>query len=161
VRYRPRIRGLTARGGIRPRPGRSERSDRASGELGGTFRGNQADGFPKNGGATREVLFNSLNEQMKESLGLDFGISPTQLVELENDNFTGGRLTKPKQVGALQTFVESDGQIINWLSAGGQGSVRENTAKKKSIRKEDYQKFALLDFMTLNLDRGPENLLIK
>lgn len=107
-------------------------------------------GFPPQGGAVREAMFGDLGEQIKNSTGLDFGICPVSLAKLESDSFTTGQKSQDRtQVGALITVAENDGGLDKF----------DDDLDKVST--EDIQKIALLDFMTLNLDRNPGNLLTK
>ncbi|MDB6122857.1 MAG: phosphatidylinositol 4-kinase gamma 4 [Pedosphaera sp.] len=135
---------------------------------------NIAEGFPPGGGVVREVIYSKLNDDMKQSIGLDFGICPTVLTTLESDSFSEGKNSKDKkQVGALVQAVANDGDLAGFVgteSVDGfdeQGNIVQgvsNSERKKrldSIDEEDVQKIAVLDFLTLNLDRNEGNMLIK
>ncbi len=129
-------------------------------------------GWEKGGAAPRELLASSLNDQLS-ALGLDCGISKTALVTLDNPVLGNGKSSKAtKRTGALQEFAKNDGSVYRFLGAPDITTPDEDqdkfcsdpqeiAARKQKINKDDLQKIALFDFMTINLDRSPANMLMR
>src|SRR5207249_4745878 len=112
-------------------------------------------GWKKGGGAAREVMLSAVNEQFKDSMGLDFGVSRTSMASLENDSFKSERNNgQTKRAGAVQEFVAADKDLT-------EGLKDKNPKVVSRIPPEDTQKVALMDFMTLQLDRQADNFLVK
>ena len=102
----------------------------------------------------REVLTSKFNDQMKQMVGIDFGVCPTNLARLESDSFANGEKSKEKsRVGALQQAAPNEGSLLDKLT--------DDPAFAKQVKKEDVQKVALMDFLTLQGDRNAGNLLIQ
>ena len=105
-------------------------------------------------GVVREVLTSKFNDQMKEMIGVDFGVSPTGVARLESDSFANGEKSSEKsRVGALQQAIPNEGSLLDKLA--------EDPGFAKSIKTEDVQKVALMDFLTLQGDRNAGNLLVQ
>ena len=105
-------------------------------------------------GVVREVLTSKFSEQMKEMIGVDFGVSPTGIARLESDSFSSGEKSGEKsRVGALQQAVPNEGSLLDKLT--------DDPGFAKSVKKEDVQKVALMDFLTLQGDRNAGNLLVQ
>lgn len=105
-------------------------------------------------GVVREVLTSKFNDQMKEMIGVDFGVSPTGIARLESDSFANGEKSDVKsRVGALQQAVPNEGSLLDKLA--------EDPGFAKSVKTEDVQKVALMDFLTLQGDRNAGNLLVQ
>ena len=87
-------------------------------------------------------------------IGVDFGVSPTGIARLESDSFSSGEKSGEKsRVGALQQAVPNEGSLLDKLS--------DDPGFAKSVKKEDVQKVALMDFLTLQGDRNAGNLLVQ
>lgn len=129
-------------------------------------------GWEKDGAAPREILASDLNDELKK-LGLDCGISKSALVTLEDPSLKNGKSSSSeKRTGALQEFAPNDGSLFQFL---GQPNTltpveeidsfctdpQEIKNRKSKINKNDLQKIALFDFVTLNLDRSPPNILVR
>lgn len=100
--------------------------------------------WPAGGGAPREVMLGRISETLNKSLGLDTGVSPTSLVKLDSPSLdTGGGSVR---IGAVQNFVPS---------------VPFREANLDLVEDENVQGIALLDFVTLQMDRNEGNLLVK
>ena len=105
-------------------------------------------------GVVREVLTSKFNDQMKEMIGVDFGVCPTGIARLESDSFANGEKSKEKsRVGALQAAAPNEGSLLDKLT--------DDPAFAKQVKKEDVQKVAMMDFLTLQGDRNAGNLLIQ
>ena len=111
-------------------------------------------GWKKGGGAAREVMMSSLNEDFKASLGLDFGVSRTSLAALESDSLKGEKAgNNTRRTGAVQEFAPADGALTK-------GVQDQDPAVLATIPPEETQKVLLMDFVTLQLDRQPNNFLV-
>ena len=53
-------------------------------------------GFPKGGGAPREILFSQLNDAFSKNLGIDFGVCPTTAMRLDHGDFLTRRITQTR-----------------------------------------------------------------
>lgn len=117
-------------------------------------------GWPQGGGAPREVLFSKLNEYAMSSLGVDFGVCPTTTVKLKNEKFAS--MGKNGVVGALQEGAVCTGDLASLCGRGGLNRERNPNLERDMARinVEDVQKIAMLDFLTLNLDRQFDNVLV-
>ena len=112
------------------------------------------EGAKPGGGVVREVLTSKFNDQIKNMIGLDFGVSPTQLVTLESDSFAEGTNSQATvRTGALQQAIDNEGSLKD--VCGSDGDVGKN------LPVEDVQKIALMDFLTLQADRNADNVLIQ
>ncbi len=115
---------------------------------------NVKEGGREGEGVAREVLSSKFNDQMKEMIGIDFGVCPTGLARLDSDSFAQGEKSQAKsRMGALQQTAPNDGNLTTLC--GG------DTEASKQIPVEDVQKIALLDFLTLQGDRNPDNILVR
>jgi hypothetical protein len=115
---------------------------------------NVKEGGKEGEGVVREVLSSKFNDQMKEMTGLDFGVCPTNLTRLESDSFKGGEKSKDtSRMGALQQAAPNEGSLLSKMT--------EDPQFLKSVKTEDVQKIALMDFMTLQGDRNVTNLLVQ
>jgi hypothetical protein len=111
-------------------------------------------GWKKGGGAPREVVLSAVNEALRATVGLDCGVSPTTLVKVNNPSVATERNgKKAERVGAIQAFVQSDRALTDKL-------VNDPTFINQ-VPAEDIEKVALLDFMTLQMDRQASNLLVQ
>lgn len=123
---------------------------------------NVKEGGREGEGVAREVLSSKFNDQMKDMIGVDFGVCPTELVRLESDSFDPGQQAlqlgeaksrEKSRSGAMQQTAENDGNLTK--QCGTDPTVAA------SIPTEEVQKIALLDFLTLQGDRNPDNILVK
>lgn len=115
---------------------------------------NVPDGCKAGEGVVREVLSYKLSEQMKSMMGIDFGVSPTQLASLESEGFTEGEKSQAKvRTGAMQKAIVNEGSLLDLCSKDGELG--------RNLPLEDVHKIALLDFLTLQGDRNVENILIR
>ncbi len=117
-------------------------------------------GWKKGGGAPREVVLSAVSESLKNSLGLDCGVSNTTLVKVNSPSVATDRNGKnPERVGAIQNFVPSDKTLTNKLDPNKQPGYDKNFINQ--IPPEEIEKVALLDFVTLQMDRQASNLLVQ
>lgn len=131
---------------------------------------NKVEGFPQGGGAVREVMLSRLNDRLRQAIpGLEFGVCPTTVIELESSSFvtSEGKLNsrENKRLGAVQNAADCDGDLEKFIGPGASEghaiSPVEVARRRASIPVDDVQKIAVLDFLTLNLDRNAGNLLYK
>ncbi len=141
----------------------------SSGKTAFIFKPKQGENVKEGGregeGVAREVLTSKFNDQMKDMIGVDFGVCATGLARLDSDSFAQEEdaenedlAKRPKsqvksRVGALQQTVANQGNLLD--QCGNDPTVAEK------IPVEDVQKIALLDFLTLQGDRNPENILVR
>jgi hypothetical protein len=115
---------------------------------------NVKEGTVEGGGAAREILTSKFNDLIKNSTGLDFGVAPTTVAHLENDQFTGGERSKAtKRVGAVQGAIPNEGNILEMAT--------KDPSLLALIPDEDVQKIAILDFVSLQADRNCGNILVQ
>jgi hypothetical protein len=126
-------------------------------------------GWPVGGGAPREVAISRFNDDMRTKLGMDFGVAKTIAVQLDSETFTQGTKSQAvKRTGALQTAIACNEESPNaWCDvdrseedARPDRTEDQIRAYKDSFKLDDIQKIAVLDFLTLNLDRNPGNVLV-
>ena len=116
-------------------------------------------GWKKGGGAPREVVLSSVNDALKNSIGLDCGVSTTTLVKVNSPSVATDRNGKnPERVGAVQNFVKSDPTLSKKLD---QNKPEYDKNFINQVPPEEIEKVALLDFVTLQMDRQPSNLLVQ
>ena len=116
-------------------------------------------GWQKGGGAPREVALSAVNDVLKNSLGIDCGVSSTTLVSVDSPDVATDRNGKnSKRTGAIQNFVQSDPALSAKLDRNKQGY---DAAFINQIPPEEIEKVALLDFATLQMDRQASNLLVQ
>jgi hypothetical protein len=134
-------------------------SDPGSGEKNFIFKPSDGEfdagyGWKKGGGAPREVALSAVNDAMRNTLGLDCGVSTTTLVKVDHPSVATERNGgKSERVGAIQNFVQAEGHLGDKLDKDPQFLAK--------IPAEDIEKVALLDFATLQMDRQASNLLVK
>ena len=118
-------------------------------------------GFPKGGGAPREILFSHLNDSFSRTLGIDFGICPTVAMRMDHSDFLTDRVTATSNVGAVQQLASlgTDGGHLNLVFGISDWDQTKKDQLLESIPQEEVEKTTLLDLITLNLDRNPGNLL--
>ncbi|MDZ4817347.1 MAG: hypothetical protein SGJ20_00065 [Planctomycetota bacterium] len=118
--------------------------------------------LPEGGGTAREVLASKMNDLLKSELGLDLGVLPTVPMQLEDDAFKNGTKSHAtKRTGALQQAVTlTPGQPSSAKQLFDITDKAELTKRLNAIPKDDVDKIALLDFITLNADRHAENLMV-
>lgn len=116
-------------------------------------------GWKKGGGAPREVALSAVNDALKNSIGLDCGVSQTTLVKANSPSLSTQRNgNNPERVGAIQNFVPSDKTMTHKLDSNKPGYDKTFI---NQIPPEEIEKVALLDFVTLQMDRQASNLLVQ
>jgi hypothetical protein len=116
-------------------------------------------GWKTGGGAPREVVLSSVNDVLKNSIGLDCGVSTTTLVSVDNPSLATDRNGKnSKRTGAIQNYVPSDPTLTKKLDSGKPEYDKDFI---NQIPPEEIEKVALLDFATLQMDRQASNLLVQ
>lgn len=122
---------------------------------------NLTSGFPQGGGAPREVLISEFSEGMKQ-FGFDFKIPKTTVAELNSNSFSiGGHDQSTNQVGVLIDAVPNakDGrEAFEEAMKAGKNAIVDLT---NSLDLGDIQDMAILDFITVNLDRNPANVMLQ
>jgi hypothetical protein len=114
-------------------------------------------GFPPGGSAPREVVSKVAVDKIRSATGIDFNFPETTLVSIDSgklpdpDNLEPDKVPK-ERVGSMQHFNKS-GKPFN-------GLVGSDPAILKKIPKEEVQKAALMDLVTLNMDRHDGNFLV-
>jgi hypothetical protein len=112
------------------------------------------EGVPKGGETAREAAAGRLADLLKGTTGLDLGIPETHIVALPKSRFPESALVQVEQtdplVGSLQQFAKTDGDLRS-----------QSLADRNKATPEDCQKMAVLDLLTLNLDRHAGNLLVR
>ncbi len=104
-----------------------------------------------------------MNDLMKTQTGIDFKIAKTTLFKTEDDKFKSGTISKsPQRSGALQEAIQIDPtkptSPTDFLVAPRGQSVG---LRYDALNSEDVEAMAVLDFMTLNLDRHGDNVLMQ
>lgn len=112
-------------------------------------------GMPQGAGMAREAIQSKISDEMRDLLGLDVGVAKTSIVNVNSDMFGEGNGSKDSdQVGALQEFLDSDGDAKSKLQKGDRDWI--NNVDRKSL-----ESMAVLDIIMLNGDRKGDNMLIK
>ncbi|MBL8792485.1 MAG: hypothetical protein JNM56_01130, partial [Planctomycetia bacterium] len=122
----------------------------------GEMQGNR--GFPRGGHSAREVLGKALGDCLQSSTGLDFDVPETHLISVDShwlDDPFDGPIEAPQLFGSIQHFVKSSTTIEQQLG-GDIGRLRE-----LEIPNSECQKMALLDLISLNMDRHWGNFMMK
>jgi hypothetical protein len=118
--------------------------------------------WPPGGGAPREVLMSEFNEQMKAK-GFDFGVAKTSETKLTSHDFTKGKNGhETSRVGVIQDAFQNATDAEDKFKELMKEKDKEKRGQaiktfKQSIKTEDVHNVAIMDFMTLNLDRNPGN----
>jgi hypothetical protein len=112
------------------------------------------DGVPKGGETAREAAAGRLGDLLKGATGIDLGVPETQIVALPRNRFPEGALSQVEQtdplVGSLQQFASADGDLRD-----------QPLADRNKVPAAQCQKMAVLDLLTLNLDRHAGNMMVK
>lgn len=147
------------------------------------------EGFPEGGGAPRELLMSHVGDLLKSRVGLDCHVCKATCVELNGDQFRHKKHGEVGGVGALLEFAENDGSMTSFVGGKFQEKVRKQKRQElqqqgvtdmkeieraeiseyhkqteqrlRTIPAEDVHAIAVMDFVTLNLDRQADNLLVK
>ena len=114
-------------------------------------------GIPAGGEPIREALTGRAAEQLSAFTGLDFKMPLTNVISVDSNrlsDFQPADETKklrntPTQVGSLQQFSSSQGELRSHL-----------LGKRQDVTAQSCQAIAVLDTVTLNLDRHDGNLLL-
>src|SRR5262249_13089469 len=111
-------------------------------------------GFPQGGSAGREVLGAAAARQLQALTGLDFQAPETLLANVATDRLAGypGAAPGAEVVGSMQHFSKTDGELADLF--------RKDPGLLKRISKEECQKMAVLDLVSLNTDRHSGNFLV-
>lgn len=125
-------------------------------------------GWPVGGGVSREVVLGEFSEFMHHEFGINFGVPRTSVVNLQSPDFAQGTGSKDLQrTGALQDVVESEGDAETFFASNMEKYIEGDRVTrtkildwKASLDDQAVQEIALLDFITLNVDRNPGNILV-
>jgi hypothetical protein len=114
-------------------------------------------GVPSGGEPTREALTGRAGDILNGMIGIDCKVPQTDIIQVGRERFPDGSLsgsvvdkdgTGPL-TGSLQQFSRTDGEM------------RENSpAKARAVPAERCQELAILDIVTLHVDRHSGNFLI-
>ncbi|OAI50710.1 hypothetical protein AYO44_05425 [Planctomycetaceae bacterium SCGC AG-212-F19] len=107
-------------------------------------------GFPEGGSALREDMTRALSERLGSMTGMEMDVPETQLVEVDRNG--------KKQIGSLQHFARSKGE---GNPRGLSGAIKEDPTILDAIPKQECQKIAVLDLVSLAMDRHEENLMLR
>jgi hypothetical protein len=114
-------------------------------------------GWPKGGGAPREVMGKAVSDQLQVMTGINPGVCPTNLARIDNGRLptAEGKVDEkqaPLRLGAMQELADNNGSIGKKL--------KEDPNYAAQIPKENYDEIAVLDLLTFNVDRHAGNLLM-
>jgi len=116
---------------------------------------NQLPGMPPGAGMAREAIQSKIGDEIRDILGLDVPVARTTIVTANSEMFTqGDNNSDAEQVGALQEFLDSDGDAKARIM-GGERKWMEN------IDQQSLESMAVLDIIMLNGDRKGDNMLVK
>jgi hypothetical protein len=122
-------------------------------------------GFPQGGSAIREVVSKVAVDRLQAATGLDFGFPETTLVRIDEQKLPDapvepGSQPEPRaprppgpRIGSMQHFNKG-GEPLNQARKG-------NDDLAARLPKEEVHKAALMDLVTLNLDRHGGNFLVE
>ena len=114
-------------------------------------------GFDKGGDTVRESAVGRMGDLLNGMTGLDFGVPDTHVVSVGKDKLPEGPLGDGVAPPVGETYV---GSVQQFASSGGE--LREQPREEiEKVSPESCQKMALLDMLTLNLDRHGGNLMVK
>ena len=104
-----------------------------------------------------------MDDLMKKTTGLDFGVAKTQLFKTDDAKFKSGSISKSSQrSGALQEAIQLGPNPphtpSDYLKAGKTVNIKEIY---DSLNSDDVENMAILDFATLNFDRHGDNVLLQ
>ncbi len=113
-------------------------------------------GLPKGAEPAREALTGRAADMLKGMTGLDFAMPETHVIAVGKDKFAEGSLEgtpfgkddTPVR-GSLQQFAATDGELRD-----------QPMAQMRKISPASCQKIAILDMVTLNMDRHSGNLMV-
>jgi hypothetical protein len=113
-------------------------------------------GIPQGGEPAREALTSRAADVLQGMTGIDFKVPETHIVSVERQRFDGVKLSDEVMddktgplVGSLQQFAPSKGEL------------RENSSMlARAVPAERCQAMAILDIVTLNVDRHGGNFMI-
>ncbi|MBV9755900.1 MAG: hypothetical protein JO047_02505 [Alphaproteobacteria bacterium] len=115
------------------------------------------EGFPDGAETMREAMTGRASDLLTGMTGLRFDVPETQVIKVDPNRFPPGSLDNLDQVdttqpilGSLQQFAKTDGEMRN-----------NPMAKRSKVPPEDCQKIAILDTITLNMDRHDGNLMLQ
>jgi hypothetical protein len=120
------------------------------------------EGYPEGGSAPREALAGRTADILKGMIGLRIDVPETHLVQIDRSRLPVDALSAEK-ADRLTPALESGEPIYGSLQefAPTKGEVgRQPNAVIREIPPEDCQKAAVMDIITLNLDRHKGNFLI-
>jgi len=114
-------------------------------------------GIPKGGDIAREAMTGRIGDLLNGMTGLDFGVPETHVVALGRDKVPNSQDNEDLDGGPDAPLVGSAQQF-----ATTQGGMRgKPTGARSQINAKSCQKMMVLDMVALNLDRHPDNALIK
>ena len=115
-------------------------------------------GWQDGGGALREVALSAVSDVLRTSTGLDCGVSPTTLVKINNPSVgVNKKGDDPARTGAIQNIVKADPDLSAKLDPG---NPKVDPTFINQIPAAEIEKVAILDFVTLQMDRQGPNLLV-
>lgn len=112
-------------------------------------------GFPKGGGACREVLAKVINDEIALATGLDLGVADTSLVSIPAEVFSKSEGFAAKVTGSFQHNIHRKGEPEQ------KKLTAFNATERQDLPKSEVQKIQLFDLLFANLDRHEDNLMVK
>ena len=108
-------------------------------------------GFPSGGESVREAMAARTGDVLNGITGINFGMPETNIISLDASRLPEGTVSDPSKPveGSVQQFVASKGEMRD-----------QPLDQKAKIPAKDCQKIAILDTITLNMDRHGGNLMI-
>lgn len=116
-------------------------------------------GFPRGGDIAREAMTGRIGDLLNGMTGLDFGVPETNVVAIGRDKVPGSEGNED-----LDGFDNPGSPIVGSAQqfATTQGGLRgKPTGERAQINGKSAQKMMVLDMLSLNLDRHPDNALLK
>jgi hypothetical protein len=115
-------------------------------------------GWQDGGGAPREVALSAVSDVLRTSTGLDCGVSPTTLVKINNPSVgVNKKGDDPARTGAIQNIVNADPDLSAKFDPAKPGYDPKFI---NQVPPAEIEKVAILDFVTLQMDRQGPNLLV-
>lgn len=105
---------------------------------------------PQGAGAVKEALASANSKLFASMTGIDLGVPETTVVAIGAHALDGGKVDGPATIGSVQQF------------AGKSKEFRQlDAAAKRNLKREDVHKIALLDIMSLSMDRHGGNIMAR
>lgn len=116
-------------------------------------------GFPKGGGASREVIGKKLGDKMSRMMGLEMNVAETNLIELPVEVLPDSLKDKGNALGSIQHNVHQKGdapqKTLDKLTNDERKELFEKIPKKKAQAQQVF------DLVFANLDRHGGNYFVK